>query len=158
MAGRNQWALQIEADAFRARPGVPIDVYLGHVVQQIREHGWATGKESKISGKPSTAMAAWRAWHQIGIWRKDTRSSQLPWKADMVSPRSFDFAKAKEDLAIVREALVDCPERTSRQDCLLQIISSGHVLGRDIGQAAFICVFADRIRSSQLEEEGEDCF
>jgi hypothetical protein len=75
----------------------------------------------------------------------------------MASPRSFDVARAKEDLRLVGEHLAGLPRRTPRQDRLLKVIASGHASGRDIYRAASICALADRLRSEQLEEADEDC-
>jgi phage major head subunit gpT-like protein len=151
------WKEQFEALAFRARPGVPIEEYLGYVAQRIRERGWATLAMAKKTKKPSTAMAAWRAWRKITSMRQPSCSSRAIWKADMIAPRSFDVARAKEDLRLVREYLVDLSRRTPWQDRLLKVIASGHASGRDICRVASVCVIADRLRNEQLEETEEDC-
>jgi hypothetical protein len=67
------WEKQIEAEAFHARPGVPIEAYLAHVAQRIRERGWVTRKTAKTSKTISTAISAWRAWRQIVSKEEDIR-------------------------------------------------------------------------------------
>jgi hypothetical protein len=170
---RDRLERQIEIEAFHARPGVPIVTYLGYVAQRIRERGWVDLKMSKEAKKPSTAVAAWRAWRQISVMEKDIQEmgrdldddvgrhekiSNLIWKVDMSSPRRSDVARAKEDLALVRDRLAGLPKRTLRQDRLLAVIASGHASGSDIHRAASVCVRADRIRSEQLQESDDDCF
>ena len=166
------WEKQIEAEAFHARPGVPIEAYLAHVAQRIRERRWVT--TAKASKTISTAISAWRAWRKIVSKEEDIRRlgeglddpvmaanaqrviSMLIWKVDMASPRSFDVVRAKEDLRLVRDDLANLPRRTRQQDRLLAVIESGHASGQDIYRVASICIRADRIRREQFEAD-EDC-
>jgi len=149
---------------------VSLGRFLGFVRVQIRENGWVSRGEARDTGRPSTADLAWDAVQTMAdldriaesdVPERDGQTGELNTEfrraMEAAKPTADEAALGLSDVEEVTEVMSFKPESqlSDYEQNLLVVVRQGFVFGRNIGLAASVCRYVDRIREDRRRAEAE---